>query len=332
MRFGLFAGPIFIAVAIIMAGAGAAQAACADLVAAFDKAVAARAMDGAKHGVDDISDELSCDARVIEASRAKFVDSLIDFASTPGVAAIDPDKGQKCKRIAYVECALAAAENTLLSGSNWKGKARLADYYMKNGDRLRAHDWYMKSVAVLATPGFKATDEERRELKTKLAAAQSLANDDHGGQRSVSFIKSRDALGNLGGIYSPALLHVRGATVVSVPIPINFYYNDIRFTPNGEEAMKELAEAAAQVQMMTLVGHADPRGTHEYNMDLSRRRVMAVRDKLMEKGVKAQIMIKAEGDRQPFDVSVLPDAGKLSQEDIWQLDRRVEWVRDAVPE
>jgi outer membrane protein OmpA-like peptidoglycan-associated protein len=203
---------------------------------------------------------------------------------------------------------------------------------MKSGDRAKAHQWYMQSVSVLATPGFTATDEERKELKTKLAAAQSLATDDRGGQRSVPFIKSRDALGNLGGIYSPALLHVRGATVVSVPIPINFYYNDIRFTPNGEQAMQELAEAAAQVPTMKLVGHADPRGNPQYNMDLSKRRVMAVRDELGKKGVKAKIMIEWKGDQQPFDVSVLPDADKLSQEDVWQLDRRVEWVRDAVPE
>jgi outer membrane protein OmpA-like peptidoglycan-associated protein len=117
-----------------------------------------------------------------------------------------------------------------------------------------------------------------------------------------------------------------------VPIPVNFYTNETHFTPTGEKAMQELAEAAKTMRMMKLIGHADPRGTAEYNMDLSLRRVEAVRAELLRQGIRAEIRIDWKGASQPFNVGVLPNADRLSREEIWQLDRRVEWVRDAVPE
>jgi outer membrane protein OmpA-like peptidoglycan-associated protein len=67
-------------------------------------------------------------------------------------------------------------------------------------------------------------------------------------------------------------------------------------------------------------------------MDLSRRRVEAVRTELLRQGVHADIRIEWKGANQPFNVSALPNASSLSQEEIWQLDRRVEWMRDALPE
>jgi outer membrane protein OmpA-like peptidoglycan-associated protein len=60
---------------------------------------------------------------------------------------------------------------------------------------------------------------------------------------------------------------------IFVPIPIQFVANQTALTPTGEHAMQELIEAAKQATTMTLVGHAAPRGTHEDNVDLSRRRV-----------------------------------------------------------
>jgi outer membrane protein OmpA-like peptidoglycan-associated protein len=115
-----------------------------------------------------------------------------------------------------------------------------------------------------------------------------------------------------------------------VPIPINFVANEIRPTLLGEQALEEMAEAAAQVPEMTLVGHAAQRGgTHEDNMELSRRRVIFVRDKLVEKGVKARITIEWKGDTEPFDVSVLPDPDTLTQDDILQLNDRVVWKWQA---
>jgi hypothetical protein len=119
---------------------------------------------------------------------------------------------------------------------------------------------------------------------------------------------------------------------IMLPIPINFVANQSTFTPSGEEAMQELIEFAKQMLALKLVGHTAPRGgTYEDNMDLSRRRVIAVRDKLVESGVTAEITIAWKGDTEPFDVSLLPYAYQWSQDEIWQLDDRVELVEPVQP-
>jgi outer membrane protein OmpA-like peptidoglycan-associated protein len=318
MRATLFIGTIVISAAM----ATAAEATCADLVAAFDRALAAQSVDAAISGLGEISDDPICGGGV-DGFRARLVDFLVAYAGSPSATAADQKK------------AIAAADRTLSSGGgNWRGAEKLADYFMGRHDKLNAYLWYQRSVSILNTPGIQASPDDRRGLLTRLAAAQSLANDDREGQRVIAFAGAmREVDGSLGGIYSPALLRdPRAVAVVVVPIPINFYTNETRFTPTGEKAMQELAEAAKTVRSMKLVGHADPRGSAEYNMDLSRRRVEAVRAELLRQGVHADIRIEWKGAYQPFNVSALPNASSLSQEEIWQLDRRVEWVRDALPE
>jgi len=318
MQSSLFAAAILAATGI----ATGAKATCQDLVAAFDRAVAARSAEAARRALADISDDVVCGARIDEF-RGKLVDFLVKYAGAAGITGTDRDH------------AIAMAQGTLEISRNWQGAETLADYFMSRGDKLNAHHWYEQSVSFLNTdPSIVATPIERRILLTKLAAAQSLVNDDEEGKKPIRYVPPMRAVdGSLCGIYCKVLL--RGAAVVNVPIPINFYTNETRFTPTGDRAMQELVEAVAaeHVQTMKLIGHADPRGTPQYNMDLSRRRVEAVRDKLLQElqrqGIRADIRIDWKGAQQPFDVSVLPYTP--SQEEIWQLCRRVEWVHDAVP-
>jgi outer membrane protein OmpA-like peptidoglycan-associated protein len=318
IRVSALAGMIFAAVGMPIA----AHATCADLVATFDKAVAVHSVDGAILGLEAISDDPVCGGRVDEF-RGKLVDFLVAYAGAPGLAAAD--------RAKFID----VAERMLTTGGgNWGGAEKLADYFMGRGDRLSAYEWYQKSVSILNTLGISVQPEERSALLTRLAAAQSLANDDQEGRKSIAFMGAmREIDGSLGGIYSPALLRgPRGTAVIYVPIPVNFYTDETRFTPTGEKAMQELAEAAKTMRTMKLIGHADPRGTAGHNMDLSRRRVEAVRAELLRQAIRAEIRIDWKGASQPFNVGVLPNADRLSPEEIWQLDRRVEWVRDAVPE
>jgi hypothetical protein len=53
---------------------------------------------------------------------------------------------------------LYAALSTLETSSDWRAKQKLADYYFAHGERLKAHQWYEQSVAILATPDSEATD------------------------------------------------------------------------------------------------------------------------------------------------------------------------------
>jgi outer membrane protein OmpA-like peptidoglycan-associated protein len=112
-------------------------------------------------------------------------------------------------------------------------------------------------------------------------------------------------------------------------LPINFFYDETRFTPVGEKAMEELLEAVKQqnIETMMLVGHTDPRGNRNYNVELSKRRAAAVRDYLLSHGVSARIEVDGKGPDSPFDVSLL--GRPVAKEEEWALDRRVEWVRQG---
>jgi outer membrane protein OmpA-like peptidoglycan-associated protein len=333
MRRGLFAGPIFIAAAISMAGAGAAQATCAEDIATFDKAVKSSTRDEVKRSYDNVSFAPGCKSADKVAARDKYVDFLIDYAG--GARVSDDDRKD----------AIARAAKTLDVSGNWKGKQRLADYYYTQRDMVNAHFWYQESASDLSKATPEPTPKEKEVLVTRLAAAQSLANNDKEGKRSIATPPSktkRDVVtGKVEGLFSDAF-RPRGAVAIKVPVPIQFQYDKADFTQIGRQTMQELVDAAQQIQQMTaaagtvptmrLVGHADPRGDHRRNMELSKFRVLAVRDELVRQGVKADFKIEWVGDQEEFNWRLLPNASTMTDEDRYQLDRRVEWVRDGVPE
>jgi outer membrane protein OmpA-like peptidoglycan-associated protein len=314
MRTGLLAGAIFIAAAINVAGAGAARAACLDLIVAFDRAVAEGAVDAAVSGFKDIGADPSaaCLGR-LAVYRARLADFLIDYANAPDTTAAGRFK------------AVATAERVLVTGANWRRQRKLGDYYFAHGDREKAFEWYRLSASGLAGPGApvpndepRATDKERRDLTTTLAAVWSLG-DDHDRRPLVpKCIKCVDPF-----TFPEDLLRVEAA---AVPIPIRFVDKKTTRVPAGDEAMRVLAEVARESASIRLIGHVASRGrTREANMALSMRRVVAVRDELVKSGVSVPITFQSKGDQEPFDVSVLPDHNRqLSQDDIWQLDDRIE--------
>ena len=71
---------------------------------------------------------------------------------------------------------------------------------------------------------------------------------------------------------------------------------------------------------ITLEGHADERGTREYNMALGERRAEAVRGFLLGEGVTVKIEVISFGEEQP--------AAMGSNEEAWALNRRVELKYD----
>jgi len=76
---------------------------------------------------------------------------------------------------------------------------------------------------------------------------------------------------------------------------------------------KLAADFTAFLQMksdarLTLTGHADPRGTPEYNLKLSERRVARVAAYLVEHGVpEANIDVKAEGEEKQLSKDEVKD-------------------------
>ncbi|CAN1723278.1 OmpA family protein [Hyphomicrobium sp. 1Nfss2.1] len=109
----------------------------------------------------------------------------------------------------------------------------------------------------------------------------------------------------------------------SVPVPVTFVYNEATLTGEGRRAAKLLLEylQIKRFPKITLTGHADERGSDQLNMNLSRDRLETVARFLREGGYGGQLDLVPKGKSEPYTGVV---RGDFSQEDLWQLDRRVE--------
>ena len=95
-----------------------------------------------------------------------------------------------------------------------------------------------------------------------------------------------------------------------------FSYDSIEITPEGRATIQKNAEIMkAQSALKVLIeGHADSRGTNEYNLALAERRADAVRDYLVSLGVaNDRVTIVSKGEEAPFC--------KEETEACWQQNR-----------
>ncbi len=73
---------------------------------------------------------------------------------------------------------------------------------------------------------------------------------------------------------------------------------------------------------VTIEGHADSRGTNEYNLALGERRAASVRDYVVSLGVPAaRVSIVSKGEEQPTCTE--------ENESCWRLNRRGQFVITA---
>lgn len=116
-----------------------------------------------------------------------------------------------------------------------------------------------------------------------------------------------------------------GSTVVEQPtvevpaLESVFYFDFDQSSLRPDVRAALLAQAAylkANPQAVRLEGHADERGTREYNMALGERRALAIRDFLRFEGVNSAIEVVSYGEESPAVFG--------SGESAWQQNRRVE--------
>ena len=110
---------------------------------------------------------------------------------------------------------------------------------------------------------------------------------------------------------------------VTVPVPVTFIFNEATLTGDGERAARLLLEylQLKRFAKVKLTGHADERGTDALNLALSAQRLQTVARFLRDGGFKGQLDLVPKGKAEPYLGVVRAD---FSQEDLWQLDRRVE--------
>ena len=103
--------------------------------------------------------------------------------------------------------------------------------------------------------------------------------------------------------------------------PVRFDFNESRLTSEAQNALNGLADCIKKNSWkVRLEGHADERGTEEYNLQLSNRRAASVKSYLVTLGVGAgSLETVGYGENKP--------AVDGHDEAAWAANRRVEFVK-----
>ena len=100
---------------------------------------------------------------------------------------------------------------------------------------------------------------------------------------------------------------------------VYFDFDKYNLTSRSIQTLRGVISAMQDNSSITLVleGHADERGTREYNLALGQRRAESVADYLESRGInRSRLVIKSYGEESP--------AVSASNERAWARNRRVE--------
>jgi outer membrane protein OmpA-like peptidoglycan-associated protein len=303
-------------VAAIGNSAPARGADCAQIVDEFNRAVDAGREAEAQLLTDRIAMDAQCGRFQIAVQRrlAAFRLAAVQFLMARGRPSTDYER-----LLTEAERSEVLWQASATMGEVRFGERRFVDAAMAFD---RAIEIVKNETRTPAAPSkFEIEGLVDRAGQARLLAANLASVNENSG-----FVKTaRDQRdGRLGGIYSPS---VRGIVPRAIPVPITFDYAKTSFTGVGKEAAQELLTAIKEQHpgRVTLVGHTDVRGSAETNMSLSNARAEAVAAFLRENGVEASVETVGKGANEPIKLN---DTSGLTQEDIYALNRRVEWRRE----
>lgn len=299
------------------AASPAFSANCRPMIDEFNQAVDAGLEKEAQVEIDKIAVSAECGQYQIQAQRrlAALRLSAVQILMARGRPAAD-----------YERLLIAAETKEVL----WQASATMGEVRFGERRFADAAQAYDRAIEIVKNETLTPTPPEKPEIEglvtrsglARLLAA-NVATEKDGQTRFVPTARDqRD--GTLGGIYSRS---VRGITPQAVPVPITFEYRKANFTPTGEQAAQELAQALREQRpgRIRLVGHTDVRGSTETNLKLSAARAEAVASYLKEAGVDVAVETSGVGANEPLKI---PDSSGLSQDDIYALNRRVEFIRE----
>lgn len=211
----------------------------------------------------------------------------------------------------------------------WQAAATLAEVRFGErqfADAARGFDRAIETVKNETLTPAAPSKYEIQELIDRAAQSRLLAANASSGDKEPVFVTglSNQRDGKLGGVYSPS---VRGIVPHALPLPITFEYDRSDLTGIGEQAARELVRAIQEQQpaRVSVIGHTDVRGGVEHNLKLSRDRAQTVAAFLRQSGLEIQIEALGVGANEPLRVE---DSAGLTQDDIYALNRRVEWRRE----
>lgn len=304
---------IALATAVVAAGPAPAFAeACSARIAAFNRAVDEAKFQDAQAQVEGIVGDPSCAGFVVAAQRRLAAERL---ATAQKIIA------QNAPADDYLPLLIEADHAAVL----WQAAATLAEVRFNQRQFAEAARGFDRAIEIVNNETLTPHDPGRATIERLLqraAAARLLAANEESGKQGFVTTATRD--GRLGGIFSP---RVRGVVPRAVPMPITFDYRSASLTAEGQEAALELARAIKEQQPANvhLVGHTDLRGGPEYNKKLSVARAEAVAAFLRENNIDVPVEPEGVGADEPLP---LDNVRGLTQEDIYALNRRVEWRRE----
>ncbi len=103
--------------------------------------------------------------------------------------------------------------------------------------------------------------------------------------------------------------------------PIYFNYDQSALSPESKKTLEAIGQLMKEVKEITsrVEGHADERGTNEYNLALGERRAKAVQDYLSSYGVEAtRLSTISYGEEKP--------ASDAHDDAAWGKNRRAEFT------
>lgn len=109
-------------------------------------------------------------------------------------------------------------------------------------------------------------------------------------------------------------------------LPVHFAFDDATVRPSDEEALAAFTSVVNKHYngaVVTVEGFADPAGSVTYNKALAQRRAEAVRDRLVDGGIQAQVRPVGYGEAR----LVVPNAAK--DDPGAELNRRVVFVIES---
>ena len=312
-----FFSPFLIALALCAAGQPARAAGdCDAALQRFNEAVDAGAIPRAQSAVDAIATDASCGQFQMPVQRRLAVMRLRTALDL--MARGRPDS--------EFESVLIAAAHP---GALWQASATLGEVRFGQRRFAEAAGEFDDAIEVVKNEKLTPTPPEKVEIQSlidRAAQARLLEANLGSDHRPPTYVRTasdkRD--GKLGGFFSPS---VRGIVPHALPLPIIFDYRQATLTPVGEDAVRDLIRAVQEQQpaKIVVVGHTDPRGGEEYNVKLSHDRADAVAKFMHDNGVDVTIESSGVGASEPLHIE---DSAGLTADDIYALNRRVEWLRN----
>ncbi len=200
----------------------------------------------------------------------------------------------------------------------WQAHAALGDILAAERNHEAAIDHYQRAIDSInsseltpkAPPEAVIAQVFRKAQDSRLLARTYVAT-------------SRSTRGEPGGL---AARSVRSFGVERVALPIEFEFDSTEFTSKGRAASEDLLEFLTKqdTQKIALIGHTDPVGDPDYNLQLSVRRAATVAEFLRQRGYRGEVESVGLGQTEPYQPA---DPEGLTQEELYQMHRRVELKR-----